>query len=212
MGNRMTGRTDIAIPSTCTFELGNRYGRTTLGRVMVEERLVWIDLEMTGLDPDENTIIEIATIVTEGDLSIVAEGPSLAIDVGEAELAKMDEWNVSHHTANGLIARISEGGVGMAEAERATLDFLGEHCKAGVSPLCGNTIGQDRRFLRRYMPELHDFFHYRSVDVTSIKELAGRWYPDVPKWRKASGHRALDGIRSSIEELVYYREHLFIDE
>lgn len=179
---------------------------------MVKDRLVWIDLEMTGLYPEENTIIEIATIVTESDLSIVAEGPSFAIDVGEAELAKMDDWNVEHHTENGLIARIVSDGVSMSEAERATLVFLEEHCIAGASPLCGNTIGQDRRFLRRYMPELHDFFHYRSVDVTSVKILARAWYPNVPKWRKNSGHRALDDIRGSIEELVYYREHLFRDE
>ncbi|DAC66466.1 TPA: oligoribonuclease, partial [Candidatus Thalassarchaeaceae archaeon] len=113
---------------------------------MVEGRLVWIDLEMTGLYPEENTIIEIATIVTESDLSIVAEGPSFAIDVGEAELAKMDNWNVEHHTENGLLARIVSDGVSMSEAERATLAFLEEHCIAGASPLCGNTIGQDRRF------------------------------------------------------------------
>lgn len=179
---------------------------------MVEDRLVWIDLEMTGLYPEENTIIEIATIVTEADLSVVAEGPSLAIDVGQDELAKMDDWNVEHHTANGLLERIAKEGVSMGEAERATLAFLEQHCRSGASPLCGNTIGQDRRFLRRYMPELHDFFHYRSVDVTSIKILARAWYPDVAKWRKDSGHRALDDIRGSIEELEYYREHLFRDE
>ena len=178
---------------------------------MVEERLVWIDLEMTGLDPDENTIIEIATIVTESDLSIVAEGPSFAIDVGKEELAKMDNWNVKHHTENGLLDRIQSDGVSMENAERQTLEFLKEHCSPGQSPLCGNTIGQDRRFLRRYMPELHDFFHYRSVDVTSIKILARSWYPEVGKWRKNSGHRALDDIRGSIEELSYYRDKLFRD-
>ena len=178
---------------------------------MAESRLVWIDLEMTGLDPDENTIIEIATIVTESDLSIVAEGPSFAIDVGKEELAKMDNWNVKHHTENGLLDRIQSDGVLMENAERHTLEFLKEHCSPGQSPLCGNTIGQDRRFLRRYMPELHDFFHYRSVDVTSIKILARSWYPEVGKWRKNSGHRALDDIRGSIEELSYYRDKLFRD-
>ena len=178
---------------------------------MAESRLVWIDLEMTGLDPDENTIIEIATIVTESDLSIVAEGPSFAIDVGKEELAKMDNWNVKHHTENGLLDRIQSDGVSMENAERQTLEFLKEHCSLGQSPLCGNTIGQDRRFLRRYMPELHDFFHYRSVDVTSIKILARSWYPEVGKWRKNSGHRALDDIRGSIEELSYYRDKLFRD-
>ena len=178
---------------------------------MAESRLVWIDLEMTGLDPDENTIIEIATIVTESDLSIVAEGPSFAIDVGKEELAKMDNWNVKHHTENGLLDRIQSDGVSMENAERHTLEFLKEHCSPGQSPLCGNTIGQDRRFLRRYMQELHDFFHYRSVDVTSIKILARSWYPEVGKWRKNSGHRALDDIRGSIEELSYYRDKLFRD-
>ena len=178
---------------------------------MAESRLVWIDLEMIGLDPDENTIIEIATIVTESDLSIVAEGPSFAIDVGKEELAKMDNWNVKHHTENGLLDRIQSDGVSMENAERHTLEFLKEHCSPGQSPLCGNTIGQDRRFLRRYMPELHDFFHYRSVDVTSIKILARSWYPEVGKWRKNSGHRALDDIRGSIEELSYYRDKLFRD-
>ena len=178
---------------------------------MAESRLVWIDLEMTGLDPDENTIIEIATIVTESDLSIVAEGPSFAIDVAKEELAKMDNWNVKHHTENGLLDRIQSDGVSMENAERHTLEFLKEHCSPGQSPLCGNTIGQDRRFLRRYMPELHDFFHYRSVDVTSIKILARSWYPEVGKWRKNSGHRALDDIRGSIEELAYYRDQLFRD-
>ena len=178
---------------------------------MVEERLVWIDLEMTGLDPDENTIIEIATIVTESDLTIVTEGPSFDIDVGEDELAKMDDWNLEHHTENGLLERIESDGVSMRNAEEATLEFLREHCIAGRSPLCGNTIGQDRRFLRRYMPELHDFFHYRSIDVTSIKILARAWYPEVDKWRKNSGHRALDDIRGSIEELAYYRDQLFRD-
>ena len=178
---------------------------------MAESRLVWIDLEMTGLDPDENTIIEIATIVTESDLSIVAEGPSFAIDVGKEELAKMDNWNVKHHTENGLLDRIQSDGVSMENAEHQTLEFLKEHCSPGQSPLCGNTIGQDRRFLRRYMPVLHDFFHYRSVDVTSIKILARSWYPEVGKWRKNSGHRALDDIRGSIEELSYYRDKLFRD-
>ena len=178
---------------------------------MAESRLVWIDLEMTGLDPDENTIIEIATIVTESDLSIVAEGPSFAIDVGKEELAKMDNWNVKHHTENGLLDRSQSDGVSMENAERQTLEFLKQHCSPGQSPLCGNTIGQDRRFLRRYMQELHDFFHYRSVDVTSIKILARSWYPEVGKWRKNSGHRALDDIRGSIEELSYYRDKLFRD-
>jgi oligoribonuclease len=178
---------------------------------MVEERLVWIDLEMTGLDPDENTIIEIATIVTEGDLTVVAEGPAIAISQPEPELAKMDEWNLTHHTENGLLDRVRNEGVPMAEAEAMTLEFLQDHCIEGTHPLCGNTIGQDRRFLRRYMPALHKFFHYRSVDVTSIKQLVDRWYPNLPRATKPSGHRALDDIRGSIAELEHYREHVFRD-
>ena len=178
----------------------------------MEDRLVWMDLEMTGLYPDENTIIEIATIVTEADLTIVAEGPALAISQPESELAKMVDWNLTHHTKNGLLKRVRSDGVPMAEAERVTLEFLMEHCLAGVSPLCGNTIGQDRRFLRRYMPELHEFFHYRSVDVTSVKEIAKRWYPKAPRFSKPSGHRALDDIRGSIQELSHFREHIFRDQ
>ena len=177
----------------------------------MEDRLVWIDLEMTGLDPIENKIIEIATIVTEGDLTLVSEGPSLAIFQPESELEKMDDWNITHHTKNGLLKRVRSDGVPIAEAERLTLEFLMEHCLAGVPPLCGNTIGQDRRFLRRYMPELHEFFHYRSVDVTSVKEIARRWYPKVPRFSKPSGHRALDDIRGSIEELAHLREPVFRD-
>jgi len=179
---------------------------------MVDERLVWIDLEMTGLDPDENTIIEIATIVTEGDLEIVAEGPAIAISQPESELAKMDDWNLTHHTENGLLDRVRNEGIPMAEAEQNTLDFVSMHCDAGQSPLCGNTIGQDRRFLRRYMPDLHEFFHYRSVDVTSIKQLADRWYPNLPRATKPAGHRALNDIRGSIAELEYYRQHIFVPE
>nr|AIE90272.1 Exonuclease RNase T and DNA polymerase III (orn, REX2, REXO2) [uncultured marine group II/III euryarchaeote AD1000_01_G07] len=176
---------------------------------MVEERLVWMDLEMTGLDADENTIIEIATIVTEGDLTVVAEGPAIAISQPESELAKMDDWNLTHHTKNGLLDRVRNQGTPMAEAEAQTIEFLREHCIEGVSPLCGNTIGQDRRFLRRYMPDLHGFFHYRSVDVTSIKQLVDRWYPNMPRATKPAGHRALDDIRGSIAELQYYRENVF---
>ncbi|HIE63688.1 MAG TPA: oligoribonuclease [Candidatus Poseidoniales archaeon] len=179
---------------------------------MVEDRMVWIDLEMTGLYPDENTIIEIATIVTEADLTIVAQGPSLAISASEEDLVKMDEWNVSHHTENGLIERVKASKISMAEAEAQTLEFLREHCIEGIHPLCGNTIGQDRRFLRRYMPELHEYFHYRSVDVTSIKELVKRWFPKAPRYSKNSGHRALDDIHGSIEELQHYREHIFIEK
>ena len=146
---------------------------------MKSDRLIWIDLEMTGLDPEENVIIEIATIVTDGHLNIIAEGPNLAIFQPEEELDKMDEWNITHHTANGLIEAVKASEITNATAEIRTLEFLREHCEPGQAPLCGNTIGQDRRFLRAHMPELQGFCHYRSIDVTSIKELSRRWYPDA---------------------------------
>ena len=178
-------------------------------RGVLRDRLVWMDLEMTGLDPDSESIIEIATIVTEGDLEMVAEGPSLAISAPEELIAGMDEWNTTHHTANGLIERVRTEGVSMAEAEQRTLEFLREHCEPGRLPLCGSSIHHDRRFLRRYMPELNEFFHYRNVDVSSIKEVVRRWHPRSPRFRKNSGHRALDDVRGSIEELAHYREHDF---
>lgn len=176
---------------------------------MTSGRLVWIDLEMTGLDPDENKIIEIATVVTDFDLNIVAEGPNIAIFQPEEELEKMDEWNVEHHTDNGLLELVKESEISDTTAEIRTLEFLQEHCEAGQSPLCGNTIGQDRRFLRRYMSDLHEFFHYRSIDVSSVKELARRWYPEIDPFRKPSGHRALDDIKGSIDELRHYRGTIF---
>ena len=175
---------------------------------MDDDCLVWIDLEMTGLDPEENRIIEIATIVTDGDLNIIAEGPNLVIYQPEEELEKMDEWNVTHHTANGLIEKVRESEIDLKDAEFQTLEFLKEYCVEGNSPLCGNTIGQDRRFLRRYMPDLHAFFHYRSVDVTTVKILMDLWY-QLPPYHKNDGHRALDDIRMSIDELRYYRRSGF---
>ena len=177
--------------------------------VMPSDRLIWIDLEMTGLDPEENVIIEIATIVTDSQLNIIAEGPNLAIFQPEDELEKMDDWNVTHHTANGLIEAVRESDVSMATAEIRTLDFLREHCEDGQSLLCGNTIGQDRRFLRAYMPDLQEFCHYRSIDVSSVKEISNRWYPNEKSFNKPAGHRALDDIRGSIQELAHYRESIF---
>ena len=180
-----------------------------LGGFMTSDRLIWIDLEMTGLDPEENVIIEIATIVTDSDLNIIAEGPNLAIFQPEEELEKMDEWNVTHHTANGLIEAVRESEVSNATAEVRTLEFLREYCEAGQSLLCGNTIGQDRRFLRAHMPELQEFCHYRSIDVSSVKEISNRWYPKEKGFHKPSGHRALDDIKGSIAELAHYRESIF---
>ena len=173
--------------------------------------LAWIDLEMTGLDPRENTIIEMATLITDSNLEPIAEGPNIAIHQSEDELAKMDEWNVSHHMSSGLVELVRSSEIDLASAERMTLDFLAEHCQPQTALLCGNTIGNDRRFLFFHMPALEEFFHYRSIDVSSIKEVTRRWFPTAQRFSKHSGHRALDDIRSSIEELRYYREVFFRD-
>jgi oligoribonuclease len=173
--------------------------------------LVWIDLEMTGLDPDACTIIEIASLVTNADLEILAEGPVFAIETPEDALAAMDEWNTTHHTASGLVDRIRSEGVSAVHAERETLRFVRQWVPRRTSPLCGNSVWQDRRFLTRYMKELEAFFHYRLVDVSTIKELVRRWYPatmQAPKKDKA--HLALDDIRESVAELRHYRENIFI--
>ncbi|RAH15957.1 MAG: oligoribonuclease [Methanobacteriota archaeon] len=175
-----------------------------------DDLLVWIDLEMTGLDPYENTIIEIATIITDSQLSVIAEGPNLVINQSDEELGKMDSWNVSHHTSNGLIEKVRKSEINLRQAEEMTLDFLSKYCVPKTALLCGNTIGTDRLFLFFHMKELEKFIHYRSIDVTSIKELTRRWYPKGKKYRKNSGHRALDDIRGSIEELKLYRENFFI--
>ena len=176
---------------------------------MTSDKLIWIDLEMTGLDHEENVIIEIATLVTDSELNIIAEGPNIAIFQPDDELEKMDEWNVTHHTANGLIDAVRESEVSTATAEIRTLEFLREHCEPGQSLLCGNTIGQDRRFLRAHMPDLQEFCHYRSIDVTSVKELSTRWYPNERQFNKPTGHRALDDIKGSIQELAHYRQTVF---
>ena len=175
-----------------------------------EARLVWIDLEMTGLDPERDVIIESATIVTDNDLAVVAEGPAIAIAQPGARLDAMDEWNRTHHGASGLIDRVRASRMTAMDAEAATLEFLRLHVEQGASPLCGNTIWQDRRFLARHMPDLEGFLHYRNIDVSSIKELVMRWRPDlVAGFAKKNEHRALADIRESIAELAYYREHFF---
>ncbi|HET6654698.1 MAG TPA: oligoribonuclease [Gammaproteobacteria bacterium] len=174
------------------------------------ENLIWIDLEMTGLDPVRDRIIEIATLVTDKHLNPIAEGPVLAIHQAESALDGMDNWNVKHHGESGLIARVRESEVDEAEAERQTLAFLREHVPERASPMCGNSICQDRRFLAREMPELERFFHYRNLDVSTLKELAKRWAPDVAKgFKKESAHVALSDIKDSIDELEYYRRALF---
>jgi len=170
--------------------------------------LVWMDLEMTGLDPERERIIEMATLVTDASLNVVAEGPVLAIHQPESLLAAMDDWNQSHHGASGLLDRVRRSAVSETEAEAVTLAFLEAHLEAGTAPLCGNTIWQDRRFLARYMPDLEAFLHYRMIDVSSIKELVRRWRPDLMSgFSKTNAHTALSDIRESIAELSYYREH-----
>lgn len=173
------------------------------------KRLVWIDLEMTGLEPDEHVIIEIATLITDGDLNILAEGPNLAVRRTDEDLAKMDAWNVATHNKSGLVARIKASEVDIAEAERQTLAFVRKWIAKGMSPLAGNSIAQDRRFLNEYMPSLDAFLHYRMVDVSTIKELARRWAPGVVAPPKSELHRALDDIRESIDELRFYRDAIF---
>ncbi|HSB96109.1 MAG TPA: oligoribonuclease [Spongiibacteraceae bacterium] len=173
-----------------------------------ELNLIWIDLEMTGLDTDNDHIIEIATIVTDSHLNTIAEGPVFAVHQPESALAGMDEWNTRQHGQSGLIERVRNSTIDLQAAQQQTLAFLREHVPAGKSPMCGNSICQDRRFLAREMPELEAFFHYRNLDVSTLKELVKRWRPDLSGGlKKAATHLALDDIRESIAELVYYREH-----
>jgi oligoribonuclease len=178
---------------------------------MVDEKnLVWLDLEMTGLDPETCTIIEIATIVTDSQLKVLAEGPCFAVHQSEAVLVNMDPWCVEQHGKSGLTRRVLESRTRMEEAQARTVEFLAGYCVAGKSPLCGNTIGQDRRFLVKYMPVLHDFFHYRSIDVSTVKELVQRWYPESKYvYTKTKQHEALEDIRESIAELQHYRKTVF---
>jgi oligoribonuclease len=172
-------------------------------------RLIWIDLEMTGLDTQNDAIIEIATIVTDSNLELIAEGPVFAIAQPAAKLAAMDEWNTRQHGASGLTQRVLASTISTAEAERLTLEFLRPLVAAGTSPMCGNSICQDRRFMAREMPELEAFFHYRNLDVSTLKILAGLWAPDVLAGvKKSSEHLALSDIRDSIEELRHYRANM----
>ena len=175
-----------------------------------ESNLIWLDLEMTGLEPETDVILEIASIVTDSQLNILAEGPVFAIKQEKAVLDNMSEWCIEHHGKSGLTKRCLESQTDLASAEQATLEFVRQYVPQGKSPMCGNSIGQDRRFLVKYMPEFEGYFHYRNLDVSTVKELARRWKPEVlAKVTKTGAHLALDDIRESIAELVVYKEHFF---
>ncbi|HEX8616273.1 MAG TPA: oligoribonuclease [Thermoanaerobaculia bacterium] len=176
-----------------------------------KKHLVWIDCEMTGLDPATDCLLEIATIITDYDLNIVARGPVLAIRQSEATLAGMDAWNKRTHKKSGLLDRVRSEGVSVEEAEEETLKFVKRYCYAQMAPLCGNSIGQDKRFLAKYMPTFHEFLHYKVVDVSSIKVLVSEWYGGkYTSPKKKELHRALDDIEESIAELDYYRKNVFV--
>ncbi|NDL69560.1 oligoribonuclease [Vreelandella alkaliphila] len=171
-----------------------------------DDLLVWIDLEMTGLDPNKERIIEVATLITDADLNVVAEGPVIAVKQPDSQLAQMDEWNQKTHGESGLVARVKASTVSTAEAEQQTLDFLRHYVVSGSSPMCGNSIHQDRRFLEREMPALLNFFHYRNLDVSTLKEVAKRWNPGaLAGFSKRNVHLAMDDIKESIAELAHYR-------
>jgi len=176
----------------------------------LEAKLIWIDLEMTGLDPEKHVILEIATILTDNALEITAEGPDIVIHQEDRALEHMDDWSREQHTSSGLLERVRVSEYDCPRAERETLKFLADRCERGECPLCGNSVWQDRRFLIKYMPDLADFLHYRNIDVSSIKELVKRWYPSLPPYEKRKDHRASGDIKESINELKYYREKVFL--
>lgn len=172
--------------------------------------LIWIDLEMTGLDPQKDHIIEIATLITDSKLNIIAEGPDLVIHQPNEVLQQMDAWNTQHHQQSGLTEKVQKSDLSLSDAQKQTLDFIGQYVAAKASPMCGNTVCQDRRFLYRCMPKLEAYFHYRHLDVSTVKELARMWAPAIFKGvNKESKHRALDDIKESLDELRYYRDHFF---
>jgi len=178
---------------------------------MNNDRLIWIDLEMTGLKPEEDVIIEIATVVTDNELNVISDGPVFAISQPESALARMDDWNQRQHGGSGLLRRVRDSRIGNAEAERRTLEFLSALVPPGQAPMCGNSICQDRRFLARHMPALERHFHYRNLDVSTLKELARRWMPGMASgFVKQGTHLARDDIYESIAELRYYRQHMFV--
>lgn len=175
-----------------------------------QRRLVWLDMEMTGLNPVSDTILELAIVVTDADLHVVAESASWAVHQSDAVLAGMDDWNTKTHGSSGLIERVRTSPLDMRAVEQAAIDFMKDWVGKGISPMCGNSIGQDRRFMVRYMPELENWFHYRNLDVSTVKELCKRWRPDLASQVKKTGaHTALADIHESVEELRYYRQHFF---
>ncbi|OUU73923.1 MAG: oligoribonuclease [Methylococcaceae bacterium TMED69] len=173
------------------------------------DSLIWIDLEMTGLNPDQDQIIEVAVAITDHHLSEIVEGPNLVIGQPEKLMESMDSWNTKQHKKSGLYKKVVQSANSSKGVESEVLQFLEQHCLPGVSPMCGNSICQDRQFLRRWMPELHSYFHYRNLDVSSLKILASLWNPEVPKFKKKGSHRAIDDVRESIAELRYYRKMMF---
>jgi oligoribonuclease len=177
-----------------------------------ESPLVWIDLEMTGLNPEIDSILEIATVITDNNLNVIASGPSLVINQSDIVLAGMDDWNTEQHTKSGLMVEVRSSKISLEDAQAITLDFIKQHCSENRSPLCGNSVWQDRIFLRKYMPAIDSFLNYRIIDVSSIKEVIRRWYPNNPahKFYKPDNHRACEDIEYSIAELKHYREHFFI--
>lgn len=175
------------------------------------QRLIWIDLEMTGLDPEQHHVIEVATIVTDAELNTLAEGPVIAIHQPQEFLDRMDDWNVNTHTGSGLVDRIKASTINEQQASQQTIEFLQQYVAPNTSPMCGNSICQDRRFLAKHMPELEAFFHYRNLDVSTLKELAKRWKPEVlNSFKKKGAHEALEDIRESIAELRHYKEHFLL--
>ncbi len=174
-----------------------------------ENNLIWMDLEMTGLQPEVNRIIEIAAVVTDPELNIIAEGPVIAVHQDEYTMSTMDAWNIATHTRSGLVKRVAESTMDEAAAEEELLKFFAQYVPAGKSPLCGNSIGQDRRFMARWMPKLESFFHYRNLDVSSFKEVVKRWSPEtLKKYQKSSKHEALSDIHDSIAEMKFYRKNV----
>jgi oligoribonuclease len=172
--------------------------------------LVWMDLEMSGLDPEKQVILEIASLITDNELEIISEGPNIVIHYPEKFLETIDEWSRTQHTASGLLEKVKFSVYDCRRAEQETLNFVKAFCAKDESPLCGNSIGQDRRFLKKYMPDLEEYLHYRNIDVSTIKELVQRWYPDKPPFIKQKTHLALNDIRESIQELKHYRKKFFI--